>query len=155
MNFKMKIWSRHIAQNMNEKNWKILPWTLFCSYFRQWDDTIFSFWNFLTFTCSNGVNFCHILIRVHSSVSKGRDVPRDVPGQTGTGRPIVPLSRDKKKLLSREKITPQKPGKRHSKTEKGHSKQENDVLKQEKDVLKQEKDVLKQKKDIPKQERMF
>ena len=106
MNFKMKIWSRHIAQNMNEKNWKILPWTLFCSYFRQWDDTIFSFWNFLTFTCSNGVNFCHILIRVHSSVSKGRDVPRDVPGQTGTGRPIVPLSRDKKNSLSRCPFVP-------------------------------------------------
>ena len=25
---------------------------------------------------------------------------RDVPGQTGTGRPVIPLSRDKKKLLS-------------------------------------------------------
>ena len=35
-----------------------------------------------------------------NSVSKGRDVPRDVPGQTGTGRPVVPLSRDKKKFLS-------------------------------------------------------
>ena len=31
-------------------------------------------------------------------VSTGRDVPRDVPGQTGTGRPVVPLSRDKKFL---------------------------------------------------------
>ena len=28
-------------------------------------------------------------------LSTGRDVPRDVPGQTGTGRPAVPLSRDK------------------------------------------------------------
>ena len=27
-----------------------------------------------------------------------RDVPRDVPGQTGTGHPVVPLSRDKKVL---------------------------------------------------------
>ena len=33
---------------------------------------------------------CSICIRV----SKGRDVP----GQTGTGRPVVPLSRDKKVL---------------------------------------------------------
>ena len=32
-----------------------------------------------------------------TSVSK----ERDVPGQTGTGRPVIPLSRDKKKLLSR------------------------------------------------------
>ena len=34
-------------------------------------------------------------------VSTGRDVPRDVPGQTGTGRLVVPLSRDKKKFLFR------------------------------------------------------
>ena len=33
--------------------------------------------------------------RLQTRVSKGRDVPRDVPGQTGTGRPAVPLSRDK------------------------------------------------------------
>ncbi len=32
---------------------------------------------------------------IETSVSKGQDVPRDVPGQTGTGRPAVPLSRDK------------------------------------------------------------
>ena len=31
-------------------------------------------------------------------VSKGRDVPQDVPGQTGTGRPVVPLPRDKKTI---------------------------------------------------------
>ena len=37
------------------------------------------------------MNIQHILTRV----STGRDVPRDVPGQTGTGRPAVPLSRDK------------------------------------------------------------
>ena len=36
------------------------------------------------------------------SVSKGRDVP----GQTGTGRPVVPLSRDKKKFLSRCPVVP-------------------------------------------------
>ena len=72
--------------------------------------------------------------------------PRDVPGQTGTGRPVVPLSRDKKIFLSRcpfvpgqgqeqmsrdklfcpgtsrDKITPKKPGKRRSETEKGRSK---------------------------------
>ena len=39
-------------------------------------------------------------------VSKGRDVPRDVPGQTGTGRPVVPLSRDKKVSLSRRPFVP-------------------------------------------------
>ena len=43
---------------------------------------------------------------VHISVSKGRDVPRDVPGQTGTGRPIVPLSRDKNSFLSRCPVVP-------------------------------------------------
>ena len=43
---------------------------------------------------------------IHTRVSKGRDVPLDVPGQSGTGRPFVPgqkkfpcpavpLSRDK------------------------------------------------------------
>ena len=31
---------------------------------------------------------------------------RDVPGQTGTGRPVVPLSRDKKKFLSRCPFVP-------------------------------------------------
>ena len=31
---------------------------------------------------------------------------RDVPGQTGTGRSFVPLSRDKKKLLSQCPIVP-------------------------------------------------
>ena len=36
------------------------------------------------------------LDQLHNSVSKGRDIPRDVPGQTGTGCPVVPLSREKK-----------------------------------------------------------
>ena len=31
---------------------------------------------------------------------------RDVPGQTGTGRPVVPLSRDKKVSLSRRPFVP-------------------------------------------------
>ena len=44
--------------------------------------------------------------QVQVRVSKGRDVPRDVPGQTGTGRPVVPLSRDKKKILSRCPVVP-------------------------------------------------
>ena len=43
---------------------------------------------------------------VHIRVSKGRDVPRDVPGQSGTGRPVVPLSRDKKNSLSRCPFVP-------------------------------------------------
>ena len=41
-----------------------------------------------------------------SSVSKGRDVPRDVPGQTGTGRSVVPLSQDKNISLSRCPFVP-------------------------------------------------
>ena len=118
-------------------------------------------------------------MNTHKVVSKGREVP----GQTGTGLPVVLLSRDKKNFLSRcpfvpgqgqeqmsrDKITPQKPGKRRSKTEKGRSKTGKwrsetgkgrsktgkEVLKQEKEVLKQEKEVLKQKKDVLKQERMF
>jgi hypothetical protein len=43
---------------------------------------------------------------LHTRVSKGRDVPRDVPGQIGTGRPVVPLSRDKKVSLSRCPFVP-------------------------------------------------
>ena len=37
-----------------------------------------------------------------TSVSK----ERDVPGQTGTGRPVIPLSRDKRKFLSRCPFVP-------------------------------------------------
>ena len=36
------------------------------------------------------------LVGVWGRVSTGRDVPQDVPGQTGTGHPVVPLSHDKK-----------------------------------------------------------
>ena len=32
-NFRMKIWSRRIAQNMNEKFWKILPYLTFTYIF--------------------------------------------------------------------------------------------------------------------------
>ena len=39
---------------------------------------------------------------IQNSVSKGRDVP----GQTGTGCPVVPLSRDKKIFLSRCPVVP-------------------------------------------------
>ena len=39
------------------------------------------------------------LDQLHNSVCKGRDIPRDVPGQTGTGRPVVPVSGDKKSNL--------------------------------------------------------
>ena len=48
----MKIWSGPIAQNMNKKIEKFCPefFKLFRSYFGQWDDSIFSFWNLLTFT---------------------------------------------------------------------------------------------------------
>ena len=48
----------------------------------------------------------NILGAILDRVSKGRDVPRDVPGQTGTGRPVVPLSRDKKVSLSRRPFVP-------------------------------------------------
>ena len=44
--------------------------------------------------------------RIFASVSKGRDIPRDVLGQTGTGRPVVPLSLDKKVSLSRRPFVP-------------------------------------------------
>ena len=43
---------------------------------------------------------------VSTRVSTGRDVPRDVPGQTGTGRTVVPLSRDKIFFLSRCPFVP-------------------------------------------------
>ena len=39
--------------------------------------------------------YLNVSTQVLNSVSKGRDVP----GQTGTGHPVVPLSRDKKKIL--------------------------------------------------------
>ena len=52
---------------------------------------------------------------IKTRISKGQDVPRDVPGQSGTGRPVVPLSRDKKKScpgvsLSRDKGRSKCPG---------------------------------------------
>ena len=39
-------------------------------------------------------------------VSEGWNVPLDKPGQTRTGRPVVPLSRDKKVSLSRCPFVP-------------------------------------------------
>ena len=50
--------------------------------------------------------YLHIEWLVENRVSKGRDVPRHVPGQTRTGRPFVPLSRDKKNSLSRCPFVP-------------------------------------------------
>ena len=47
-----------------------------------------------------------LISALQTSVSKGRDVPRDVLRQTGKGRPVVPLSRDKKKFLSRCPVVP-------------------------------------------------
>ena len=63
-----------------------------------------------------------------TSVSKGRYVPWEVPGQTRRGRLVVPLSR--------ARAGANVPGQNHLPRE---------TKKQEKDVLKQEKDVLKQK----------
>ena len=54
-------------------------------------------------------------------VSKGRDVLRDVPGQSGTSRDKITFPKETKKQ------------------EKGVAKQEKEVLKQQKEVLKQEK----------------
>ena len=83
-----------------------------------------------------------------TSVSKGRDVP----GQTGTGRPVVPLSRAKgrSKCLRTNSSVPGCPV-----TKSPPQNQEKDVLKQKKGILKQENDSLKQEKDILKQERKF
>ena len=96
--------------------------------------------------------FTYRLIQIYweilSSVSKGRDVPRDVPGQTGTGRPVVPLSWDKKKFLSRcpgvpgqgqEQMSRDKPLCHRTYRDKKSKKQKKDVSKQEKDVFKQER----------------
>ena len=49
---------------------------------------------------------------VNTRVSTGRDVPRDVPGQNGTGRPVVPLSRDKgrSKCPGTNSSVPSRPG---------------------------------------------
>ena len=52
--------------------------------------TYFIIWS----RCSHTESFL-LSSQVQSRVSTGRDVP----GQTGTGRPVVPLSRDKKKIL--------------------------------------------------------
>ena len=78
-----------------------------------------------------------------SSVSKGRDVP----GQTGTGRPVVPLSRDKKKFLSRCPFVPGQGQEQMSRDKllcpvPGQNNLPKRTKKQEKDVPKQEKDVL-------------
>ena len=77
--------------------------------------------------------------QVQVRVSKGRDVPRDVPGQTGTK--TFPLSRcpfvlgQGKEQMSRDKLLC--PGTSQDKITfpKEHKKQKKDVLKQEKDVL--------------------
>ena len=80
-----------------------------------------------------------------TSVSTGRDVL----GQTGTGRPVVPLSRDKKIFLSRCPFVPGQgqeqmsrdkhlcPGTSRDKITfpKEHKKQEKDVPKQENDQI--------------------
>ena len=91
-------------------------------------------------------------VPLETLVSKGRDIP----GQTGTGRPVVPLSRDKKNScpgvpLSRDKGRSKCPGTNssvpgHPGTKSPPKNQEKDVLIQKKGVLKQETDVLKQKK---------
>ena len=87
---------------------------------------------------------------VKSSVSTGREVPRDGPGQTGTGRPIVPLSQDKEIFLSRCPFVPGQGQEQMSRDKflcPGTSRDKitfpNEHKKQEKDVLKQENDVLK------------
>ena len=58
--------------------------------------------------------------------------PRDVPGQSRTGRPVVPLSQDKGRSkcpgTSRDKIIPQKTGKGRSKTGKGNFKTGNHAI---------------------------
>ena len=73
--------------------------------------------------------------------------PRDVLGQSGTGRSIVPLSRDKKISLSCCPFVPGQEEQQKSqdkitlpkikKMEKRRSKTRKVVLKQEKDILKQ------------------
>ena len=45
----MKIWSRRIAKNLKNSALSVQG-RIFRSYFGQWDDSIFSFWNFLTFS---------------------------------------------------------------------------------------------------------
>ena len=47
-----------------------------------------------------------ICAHVETRVSKGQDVHRDIPGQFGTGLPVVPLSRDKKVSLSQQTFVP-------------------------------------------------
>ena len=66
--------------------------------------------------------------------------PRDVPGQSWTGRPVVPLSQDKgrSKNPGTNFSVPGRPGTKSLSPQK-NKKQEKDVLKQEKDVLKQER----------------
>ena len=94
---------------------------------------------------------------VQTSIFTGRDVP----GQNGTRRPVVPLSRcpfvpgQGQEQMSRDKFLC--PGTSRDKITfpKEHKKQEKDVPKQEKDVPKQGKDVLKQEKDVLKQEKTF
>ena len=107
-----------------------------------------------------------IALLIYISVSTGRDIPRDVPGQTGTGRTVVPLSRDKNISLSRCPFVPgqgqeQKsrdkllcPGMSRDKITfpKETPKQEKDVLKQKRTFYKTEKDVLKQENDGLKQD---
>jgi hypothetical protein len=86
---------------------------------------------------------------VHGRVSKGWDVPQDVPGQSGMGRPIVPGEKYFLVLLSLC------PGTWAGAKIPGQIPLSRDVPEQNHFPKKQEKDILKQEKDVLKQERMF
>ena len=88
---------------------------------------------------------------VGTSVSMGRDVP----GQTGTGRPVVPLSWDKNISLSRCPFVPGQGQEQKSRNKLPCPGTSRDNITYPKKTKKQEKEVLKQEKEVLKQERMF
>ena len=106
---------------------------------------------------------------LQNRVSTGRDVPRDVTGQTGTGRPVVPLSRDKKKFLSRCPFVPGQGQEQMSRDKllcpvpsrdkitfpKEQKNRKRTFQNRKKAFQNRKKDVLKQVKDVLKQKRMF
>jgi hypothetical protein len=89
------------------------------------------------------------VIRIRAS--KGRDVP----GQSGTGRPVVPLSGNKNISLSHRPSVPGQGQEQKSRDKLLCTGTSRDKITFPKKTKKQEKDVLKKEKDVLKQERMF
>ena len=74
--------------------------------FLNWVKLVCNLNRLLQFCCSLATLSTVFVEMIHFLASTRVSTGRDVPGQTGTGRPVVPLSRDKKVSLSRCPFVP-------------------------------------------------